>query len=208
MQVTAIEARRKSLLALYIDGEYAVSLDRSTLEENGIKVGTELDDCTLRLLIQKSVENRAKSKALWLLSYRDYTKKELKDKISRDFTIEEAERVSDRMEELGLLNDERFAKKYAGDLLFVKHLSKKAAKYKMLQRGIANELCDQVLDEIYIEPKEQIKEILDKKYSKYLNDEKGIKKTFSALQRMGYGYSDIRSAMSEFTEEWIGTDEL
>ena len=34
-----------------------------------------------------------------------------------------------------------------------------------------------------------------------MNDEVGRKKVFSALQRMGYSFSDIREAMREFSDD-------
>ena len=82
MLITAIEPRRKGLSALYLDGEFAVSLDTQTLLENRFDVGREVSDGELKDIIEKSGERRAKEKALWLISYRDHTKKELQDRKS------------------------------------------------------------------------------------------------------------------------------
>ena len=60
MRVTEIRARRKQLSALYLDGEYAVSIDTKTLLEQRVDVGSELDDEDLQELISLSDENRAK----------------------------------------------------------------------------------------------------------------------------------------------------
>ena len=38
-------------------------------------------------------------------------------------------------------------------------------------------------------------ELLNTKYKRYAGDEKGIKKTVAALQRLGYNWSDIKSAL-------------
>ena len=135
MRVTEIRPRRKQLSALYLDGEYAVSIDTKTLLEQRVDVGSELDDEDLRELISLSDENRAKEKALRLISYRSHSKKELTDKIRRTATDEAAQKAADRMEELGLVNDEDFARRYAEQLLTIKHMSKRAAameKYKNL----------------------------------------------------------------------------
>ena len=51
------------LSAVYIDGEFAMSLDTRTLLENRVDVGKELDDEELRALIDLSNERRAKEKA-------------------------------------------------------------------------------------------------------------------------------------------------
>ena len=51
MLITAIEPRRKGLSALYLDGEFAVSLDTQTLLENRFDVGREVSDCELKDII-------------------------------------------------------------------------------------------------------------------------------------------------------------
>lgn len=113
MKITEIKPRRKRLSAVYIDGEFAVSLDTQTLIENRFDVGREIDDEDLHEIIKLSNERRAKEKALWLLSYREHSKKELEDKIRRTADETSAQKAVDRMEELGLVDDERFARHYA-----------------------------------------------------------------------------------------------
>ena len=81
MLITAIEPRRKAMSALYIDGEFVMNLDTRTLIENRFDVGREIDDDDLHEIINLSNERRAKEKALWLISYRDHSKKELEEKV-------------------------------------------------------------------------------------------------------------------------------
>lgn len=202
MLVTDIKPAKKALSILYVDGEYAMKLDTQTLKENCIKIGTYLDDEQLKELIDKSNYKRAKEKALWLISGRDYSKKQLIDKIKKDSSEETAEEVCERMEELGLVNDESYARRYASDLLNIKKMSKRGAKYKLIEKGIDKDLCDEILDEFDVDPVEQIVEIIERKYSGKLEDEKDRRRTVAALQRLGYGWGDIKSAISEFEEEY------
>ena len=97
MLITAIEPRRKAMSALYIDGEFVMNLDTRTLIENRFDVGREIDDDDLHEIINLSNERRAKEKALWLISYRDHSKKELTDKIRRTCDEESAEKAVERM---------------------------------------------------------------------------------------------------------------
>lgn len=200
MEITALEPRRKSLTAVYIDGEFALKLDTQTLLENRIKIGTVLDDDELKLLIEKSNTRRAKEKALWLISYRDHSKKELTDKIAKDCDRTSAEAAVERMQELGLVNDEAYARRYAQQLLEVKHLSIKGVKYKLIEKGIDRALIDDILSEFDVDSKEQIREIIDKKYARSLSDEKGKRRAFSGLSRMGFSFGDIKSVIAEYTE--------
>ena len=200
MNITAIEPRRKGLSALFIDGELAFKLDTETLLAYRFDVGREITDEQLKEVVDASAQKRCKDKAMWLLSYRDYSKKELFDKLKKDFGENAAEASVLRCEELGLLDDGRFARRYSADLFHLKHLSKNGVKQKLLQKGIDRDLIDEVLEEFDVDEEEQIKEIIENKYARVLSDEKGRRRAFAALQRMGYSYSVIKSAMRAYTD--------
>ncbi len=199
MRITDIKPRRKQLSAVYIDGEFAVNIDTRTLLENRFDVGRELDDEELHALIELSDENRAKEKALWLLSSRSHSKKELADKIRRTNSAEAAAKAVDRMEELGLVNDADFARRYADKLIFSKGMSKRAAAMELRRKGIDRDVIDETLDAVEVDPREQIVKILSKKYTD-LSDEKTKRRAVAALQRLGYGWDDIRGALNELCE--------
>lgn len=200
MTVTAVEPRKKSLSALYIDGEYAMKLDTRTLLENKITPGTEIDDEALCELIKKSDLRRAKDKALWLISYRDHSSKELFDKLRKDYSEETATQALSRMQELSLINDEAFARRYAKELSN-KHQSPQNIRYKLLQKGVDKDLADVIVEEMDIDPLQEIESLVEKKYIRCLGDEKGLRRTVAALQRAGYRYSDINTVISRYRED-------
>ena len=200
MTITNVVPKRKGLSALYIDGEFAVKIDTETFLISKFSVGSQIDDEQLKELIESSNTKRAKEKALWLISYRDHSKKELEEKVRNSCDRDSAKKAVERLEELGLVNDEKFARNYAEQLLNVKHLSKKGAKYKLMEKGIDRDLADRILDEIYFDPQEHIRIIIEGKY-KNLADEKTRRRAVAALQRKGYGWSDIKSVIDEYIEE-------
>ena len=194
MKITAVEPRRKQMCALFIDGEYVMNLDAQTLIENRFDVGREIDDDELKEIIDKSNERRAKEKALWLISYRSHSKKELFDKLKRGFDEESAQKAVDRMEELGLINDEEFAKLYARKLVNGKKMSVKAAEFELYRKGIDKITAEQVLGELEYDPQTQIIEFITKKY-KNIQDEKIKRRAVAALQRKGYSWEEIKQAI-------------
>lgn len=205
MVVTAVEPRKKALSALYIDGEYAMKLDTETLIANRIKPGTELTDEKLHSLIQKSDNKRAKEKALWLISYRDHSEKELVDKIKKDYSEESAVAAVERLKELGLVNDENFARRYFKSLTEGgKQLSPTAAKYKLLEKGIDRNLADIILEECDVDVHQQIRNILEKKYRNFTTDDKYKRRAVAGLQRKGFRWDDIKSVMNEYEEDNYG----
>ena len=200
MKITAVEPRRKQMCALFIDGEYVMNLDAQTLIENRFDVGREIDDDELKEIIEKSSERRAKEKALWLISYRSHSKKELFDKLKRSFDEASAQKAVDRMEELGLINDEEFAKLYARKLVNGKKMSVKAAEFELYRKGIDKITAEQVLSELEYDPQTQIIEFITKKY-KNIQDEKIKRRAVAALQRKGYSWEEIRQAIESLVSE-------
>jgi len=170
MLITAVEPRRKAMCALYIDGKYVMNLDARTVIENRFDVGREIDDEDLHEIIRLSNERRAKEKAV------------------------------ERMEELGLVNDENFARRYAEQLLFSKHNAPRGAVRQLVQKGIDRELAEEIIEEIDFDPCDGIRAVIDRKY-KNINDEKIRRRAVAALQRLGYGWDDIKTVLREYTEE-------
>ena len=153
------------MCAVYIDGEYALKLDMQTLQENHIAQGDTLTDEQLKTLIDQSDLRRAKEKALWLLSYRDHSRKELVDKMKHTCSQQAAQAAADRMEQLGLVDDQAFARRYARELIYKKRLAPRAALYKMREKGIDRELAQAVLQECTVSASEQIHALLRGKYA-------------------------------------------
>lgn len=200
MQITAVEPRRKGLSALFIDGEPAMKLDTEVLLAHRFDVGREITDEELHACVLDSELKRCKDKALWLISYRDHSRRELSDKLRKDYGEDACERTLERMEELGLIDDGRFARRYAADLRDVKHLSERGIRQKLYEKGIDRELIDEVVAELGIDEEAQIRAIIDKKYARSLSDEKGQHRAANALARLGFGYGSIRSVLSEYID--------
>lgn len=201
MTITAIEPRRRQMCALFIDGEYVMNLDAQTLIENRFDVGREIDDDELKEIIEKSNERRAKDKALWLISYRSHSKKELFDKLRRDFDEDSAQKAVDRMQELGLINDGEFAKAYARKLVYGKKMSLRAAELELHRKGIDNITAEQALSELEYDAQTQIIEFISKKY-RNIEDEKVRRRAVAALQRKGYGWDDIKQAIESMSGDF------
>ncbi|MBQ8133243.1 MAG: regulatory protein RecX [Clostridia bacterium] len=200
MLITAVEERKKGMSALFIDGEYAVSIDTVTLISSGKKTGSDITDEELYELLEKSKINRAKEKALYLIEYRARTRKEIMDKLIPLYGENAAELAVERLEELGLIDDEAFAREYAQQLLTKKKYSIKRASFEMQKKGIDRDLIDEILEELEPDSVEQIVSLLETKYARYLDDEKGRARAVNGLKSMGYSWYDIKEAMTEFTE--------
>lgn len=192
LYITGLRTEKKRLTAVFVDGELWNRLDSEILTQNSIKVGMPVDENFLTELKFESDYKRAKDRALYLISFRDYSEKELKDKIKKDYGEAAAEKAVTRMRDLGLANDLDFAQKYARELLFNRHFSKRRAEFELLQKGIDKDMVCDILSELEYDALEQIGLLVDKKYRLAYSDEKVKKRAVAFLQRHGYSWDDIK----------------
>ena len=109
MRVTAIEPRRKGLSALCLDEE-KVLVDTETLLSFGIQPGDELEQGRLDELVSASDRRRARERALYILTYRDHSREELRRKLlAAGFLPDAVEAAVQKMCELGLIDDGEYA---------------------------------------------------------------------------------------------------
>ena len=201
MIITDIQPRRKRLSQLFIDGEAAVKVDTETWLRSGLCVGDEIDDERLHRLLQDSAAHRAHEKALYLLEHRAHSKKELADKIARaEFDRDAANAAADRMEELGLVDDEQYARRLAQELFERRKFGARRVRQELQQKGIDAGLISVVLEEFSPETDEtveKIRDIVERKYPAAWEDEKVRRRAVAALQRYGYKLDDIFAVLRE-----------
>ena len=118
-----------------------------------------------------------------------------------------AREAVERLEEMGYVNDERYARNLAQELYERRGMGKKRIEQELRQRGISRETASECAEELDGDDVERIKNLLETKFAGKFSDEKGRRRTFNALTRLGYGYSDIRSAMRAMDEEYEDTDD-
>ena len=207
MQITAIEPRRKSLRALYLDGEYAASIDARVLAESPYRVGDEVSPEQIEELANRSEARRAQEKALYLLECRDHSRKELENKLRRSVKADTDRQVTQRMEEAGLINDRDFAGRYARELMQRKGYAVARVEQALRQKGIDRELIREIIEEMQPDPQEQLADLIEKKFAAQLADEKGRKRAVAALLRLGYRWEDVRSALQPYLDADEGWQE-
>lgn len=200
MKITDISKTKRGRYALFIDDEFLFSIHIDSLVQHNIKVDNEISMEKLQEIKEESDFKLAKEKALTLLSYREYTSNQLIKKLSLKVDTEVAQKTADRMCELGLINDESYAIRCANTLATCKGYSKKRIKQELFHRGLSKEIIEEIDQTIEIDECASIAKIANKKYAKYLNDDKGIQKTINALARLGYAYDDIRYVINHLEE--------
>lgn len=204
MKITA-KSGRKDKIHIYIDGEYLLTVDEIFWFSCGLVSGDEINEEELTAFEEAAGSRRAFNSALNSLDYRDHSEKEIRAKLLRKHDADYVDEAVEKLIELDLVNDERYAENYARELFERKKFGKIRIKSELRAKGISADIANAAVDELFEEEEpdnvQRIVDIIGKRYYNRMNDEVGRKKVFSALQRMGYSFSDIREAMSEFSDD-------
>ena len=214
MKIIEIRPRRKFLSGIVFDCEIdpkefgadsdaanLLSLDSELCEIKHLKAGMELTDADLLELVKESHIKRAKSRAMWYLSRGDLAKKTLFDKLRRSFPEYACTIACDRAEELGYINDESYAKRRLQRIIDEKKVSVRMAKQLLRQEGIDPDLVDDAAEEVEYDPIETIVLLIERKYKNKIGEKEQKDKVIAALMRKGYGFSEIKEALSHFDPE-------
>ena len=204
MKITA-KSGRKDKMHIYIDGEYLLTVDEIFWFSCGYISGDEINEEELTAFEEAAGSRRAFNSALNSLDYRDHSEKEIRAKLLRKHDADYVDEAVEKLIELDLVNDERYAENYARELFERKKFGKMRIKSELRAKGISADIANAAVEELFEEEEpdnvQRIVDIIGKRYYNRMNNEVGRKKVFSALQRMGYSFSDIREAMSEFSDD-------
>ena len=192
------------------DGEYMFTVDAEYWFSSPYYGREIIDDNEELTAFYEAVGSRCAFIAgLRLLSYRDHSSKELIAKlIQKGHKREYSENAVAKLSEYGYINDERYAENLANSLLERKGMNINAVKSELIRKGISRDISDNIVESLDIDPVLRIIDLLNTKYSRKISDEKGVRRTVAALQRLGYRWSDINSAFRRLKIETEDTDDV
>ena len=202
MRVTGIETTKKGRYALMLDGEFAFSLHRDTfLLCPWLQKGAEVSPERLETLRQEDELRSARERALDLLSAAEQTSGTLRQKLLRWYGEEAVEAAVLRMEELGLINDLDYGRRYAADAVNLRGWPRRRIAMELQKKGVPAEVIEEALADITEETEiETACRLLEGPYRGRLRDRRERDKVKAALQRRGFSYEVIRQAVSRAME--------
>ncbi|MDR0884054.1 MAG: recombination regulator RecX [Oscillospiraceae bacterium] len=136
-------------------------------------------------------------KALDLLARRAHSVAELTRKLAeRGYSEEQIDSTIARLEDYGFLNDQAYATHLAEKLRDSRGFAPRRIAQELRQRGVQRDETEETLSALSedFDAGEAIRALLAGKFARHLDSEQGRRRAAAALQRMGYGYSDIRAA--------------
>ena len=147
MLVTQISEVTKSRYRIYLDGQFAFVLYKGELRQFHIKENQELSDESYRQIMTQILPKRAKLRSMNLLQSRDYTRKQLEDKLSQgDYPKECIEEAVAYVESYGYIDDRRYARDFIEYHIQAK--SRTRIETDLMRKGIAKDIIREAFDEL------------------------------------------------------------
>ncbi len=194
------QKRRKDRINVHLDGEYAFSLAGITAAR--LSVGMEVTEEEIEKLSQADAYESAKQSAIRFVSYRPRSVSEVKKNLRRkQYDNDIIERVVDRLKELELLDDEKFAHYWVDQRETFKPRSRRAIRYELFQKGVNRQVIDAAVEDLdensaaYRAGLKRARRWAGKPEDKFRLDMKRF------LQRRGFNYGVIRSAIDKLWQE-------
>lgn len=154
--ITSIEPQKSSIFRkqkifnVFVDGKFAFSADENLVLKEGIVAGKEVSEEDLARLIKVGGESKLFNLALFYLSRRPRSEKEVLDYLKRKDAGENVvENIVKRLEALHFLNDSEFAKWWVERRRERKTpFGDRAIRFELFKKGVAKDIIDTALSDV------------------------------------------------------------
>lgn len=197
-KLTAVGADGSRVMLWFDDGT-KMRVAARIITEQGLYAGKALSEEDLAALQEAARRASAKDRAVRIVSTTAISERELKRRlVQRGESAEDAAEAADWLRDLGALDDEAMARR------IVRRCADKGygalrARQELQQKGIPREYWEEVLAQ-YPDMSAAIDRFLAQKLSDRNPDRKELSRVIAALQRRGYSWEEIRSALNRFQD--------
>ncbi|MCI7233806.1 MAG: regulatory protein RecX [Oscillospiraceae bacterium] len=202
MIVADVSPFKGSMMCVQLSGgglaqEMKIYIHSEIIRKYNVAKGMELSEEEADRLIYENDLRRARERALYLMESRDHSYRELFDKLEKNYSEDICFEVCNRLAEIGVINDRRYAEKLCRQLFEVKKLGRYRVKQEMRLKGLGSEIIEEAMENFSEEdePFERLEKLVEQKYERYLTDRKGVEKVKNALARKGYSFGEIKEVL-------------
>lgn len=199
--ITKVEKNRdkEKTYSIFIDGNFSFNVSQYDIHKFAIYEGRELNIEELAWIKHQARFVHAKSIALSFIAYKLRTAFEVKRKLGdAGIDYEIIEEVVGYLTENGYLNDQSYAEKFIAEKSKLSSLSDKVLLYKLREKGIPQEVIDNVLRGQSHDEKESAKKLIAKRIKGLGLDKKLEIKEL--LYKKGFSFQTINEVLSELND--------
>lgn len=203
MLVTQIEDLDKNRKKVYLDDQFAFVLYKGELHTYRIAEGQELSEASYHQIVGELLPRRAKLRAMNLLRSKDYTRKQLMEKLRQGhFSEEIIEETLNYAASYHYIDDLRYAMNYLDG--YARSRSVRRMEQDLQQKGIDRQVLTEALQRWEEktggqDEQSMIYALLRKKhYDPADRDRKERQRIYAFLLRRGYSPESVEAAMRSY----------
>jgi regulatory protein len=184
-EITCLRERRGKA-RVWVDGEFWAEIDADVVAERGLREGVALEAEELEEVRVAGERALAMSRALHFLGYRARSRKEVRDRLRRyGYGEETVEGILERLEELGYLDDEEFARAAAREK--ARRYGPRRVGAELRRSGVDPELAQEVVEGEFAERSEleEARSQAARRYNRGGSDAEA-RRVYGFLTRRGY----------------------
>ena len=204
-RIVSIAWEKPPVFIVKFDNGHITRFHSKIVWDFGLEVGMDVSRELFIELASAAIRLRLHETALKALSYRDYSAREMRERLSEDSRREELiDAEIEHLKDEGLLDDERLAERLANKYVHVKKYGYKRALRELVQHGIDRFTAEDALQSYDEEFSGNIRTLLETKHARYLtdpSDRKSVNKVRMALLRYGYDPAEVKLALNEYFED-------
>lgn len=191
---------RDRWLAVLEDGSI-LRVGKNQIADFALYAGRELSGEEAERLTQAIEKENFRSHALRVVTDTPKSRKMLlKILEEKDCQPEQAAEIADWLEDMGLLDDRRYAADVA-ELYVRKGYGVRKIRDELYRRGVPRELWDEALEQIKEEDSASAIDAFLEKKLRGSHDPKDVKRASDALARRGYRWPEISDALRRYGME-------
>jgi regulatory protein len=206
-EITKVEVQKndKQRCSVFVDGEFLLGISAELVYEFKLAKGDVLTEQALNQLLDQEELLEAKTAAFNLLSYRQRSRQEIKERLLRkDYELEVVKQVIQILEQLDYIDDREFAISWTKDRI-TKGFGPYRIRRQLKEKGVAKELIESSLEEEYPSQLEYdlAAELATKKRVHYKDADpyERRNKLSQVLKRKGFSFETINLVLDDLLEE-------
>ncbi len=204
MFVTAVTETTRKKVKIEFDHQFTLVLYKGELKAFSLREGAEVPDDTIERIEDQILKKRATKYAMNLLVKKDYTSKELTDKLTKaGYTENSAGAALAYVSSYHYVDDLSYTRRYLETYSDRKSIKK--MQMELHQKGISDELFTQARNEAQMEDESDTLRYYAQKKARSLDlsQNKDRQKLLRFLVGRGFPFSAAREMLEELSE---GTD--
>ena len=186
-----ISASKNNKIKIYADGEFLFTVPAVIWYSSRFSEGDEVTEEDLAELKNTADCSVAFDSAMRMLSLRAHSELEIRQKLRLKFSEEAVRHTVKKLQELALLDDEKFAFMFAEELYRRKGFAPKRIALELKNRGIEGILAEKAVNSLDIDREIGIIKVIEKYHLTTDSTPKERDRVIRRLLNMGYSFSDI-----------------